>query len=53
MEQRLQHPHEDSLVDEGLGPSLEAAVGDGVDNIPQHGAREGVVDVTAALAVGT
>lgn len=35
-EQRLQHPHEDVLLGGGLGAGLEAAVGDGVDDLPQR-----------------
>jgi hypothetical protein len=40
-EERLQHPHEHGLLGAGLGPGLEAAAGDGVDDLPECGAREG------------
>ena len=53
MKQRMQNPHEDGLLGGGLGPGLEAAAGDGVDDLPRCGAREGVAEVTAALAAGS
>lgn len=40
-EERLQHPHEHGLLGGGLGPGLEAAAGDGVDDLPERGTREG------------
>jgi hypothetical protein len=39
-EERLQHPHEHGLLGGGLGPGLEPAAGDGVDDLPERGARE-------------
>jgi hypothetical protein len=40
VEERLQHPHEHGLLGAGVSDGVEPASGDGVDDVPERGARE-------------